>query len=390
MTTAPPSTGVDFDVVVIGAGVAGAALATALVRRGVSVALIDRARACAPCFKAEKVEPDQADLLRALDLFGAVRPTLTPIPTVASAAFGRVLKTVSLEQYGVDYWALDNAIRDAYSRESEIEVARVTGIDLAEEVRRVTLSDGRVIGTRLVVLAAGTTPKLSKALGLVRTPVRETHSMCFGFDVALGRPPGPDYASLTYYSERIPTRIGYITLFPIGERWRANLFAYLQPRDALTRDLYRAPTETIRRLLPRLERLVGELDVTSRVEGQVIDLYTGAGVPPRDGLVTMGDSFQSVCPATGSGLSKVLTDVLVLSERIPDWLETPGMDASRIAGFYDDPRKLACDAQSLDWAEHTRGFATERGLKWRLHRARSYVAMATHRFFGDDAPAPTM
>ncbi len=385
-----PSPGFDADVVIVGAGVAGASLALNLHRQGVSVALVDRARECAPCFKAEKVEPDQADLLRALGLFDDVRKTLTPIPTVASAAFGRVLKTVALEQYGVDYWDLDNALRDAYADRQAIDVARVTSIDVDGETRRVALSDGRELRTPLVVLATGTSPNLSASLGLVRQPIRDVHSFCFGFDVELEKPPGTGYASLTYYSERIPTRIGYITLFPIGARWRANLFTYLGPRDELRREITKAPRETIRALLPRLERLVGDMRVTSRVEGQVIELYTGAGVPARAGLVTMGDSFQSVCPATGSGLSKVLTDALVLSERIPTWLESPTVDAAAIASFYDDPRKRSTDATSLDWAEHTRGFATETGLKWRLHRARSYVEMATHRFFGHDEGSPTM
>jgi len=56
-------------------------------------------------------------------------------------------------------------------------------------------------------------------------------------------------------------------------------------------------------------------------------------------LVVIGDAFQSVCPATGTGLTRVLTDVDVLcNECIPDWLATPGMGPEKIDRFYTQAR----------------------------------------------------
>lgn len=362
-----------FDAVVVGAGVAGASAAAGLANRGLRVALVDRRARCAPCFKAEKVEPDQADLLRALSLFDGVRSKLTPIRAIASAYRGRVLDVVEMEQYGVDYWELTNAIRDLVPGSVEQCAKRVVQIDLSGERRRVVLDDGSALEGRLVVLATGISPGLAADLGLEYRDVRRPHSLVFGFDVEVERVP-EGFDSLTYYTERISTRLDYLTLFPIGARWRANLFGYIDPKDALARAFLRTPAEAVASSFPNLERLVGRLSATSRVEAQKIDLYQLSG-PPRAGLVAIGDAYQTVCPATGTGISKVLTDAVVLCDHLPRWIATPGMGSEKLADYYGDPRKRAGDAQSLDWAEHRRNFSTRTDLRWRVHRARTWIEM---------------
>ena len=258
------SNGELFDAVVVGAGVAGASAATGLANRGLRVALVDRHARCAPCFRAEKVEPDQADLLRELSLFDGVRSKLTPIRAIASAYRGRVLDVVEIEQYGVDYWEFTNAIQDLVPGSVEQCAKRVVQIDLSGERRRVVLEDGSALESRLAA--------------------------------------------------------------------------------------------------------------TSRVEAQKIDLYQLSG-PPRAGLVAIGDAYQSVCPATGTGISKVLTDAVVLCDHLPGWIATPGRGSEKLVDYYGDPRKRAGDAQSLDWAEHRRNFSTRTDLRWRVHRARTWIEM---------------
>lgn len=58
----------DADVVIVGAGLAGASAATVLARKGVRVMLIDSRQTYPACFKAEKIEPDQAELFRKFGL----------------------------------------------------------------------------------------------------------------------------------------------------------------------------------------------------------------------------------------------------------------------------------------------------------------------------------
>ena len=66
--------------------------------------------------------------------------------------------------------------------------------------------------------------------------------------------------------------------------------------------------------------LLGDYRVTTKIENRVIDLFV-ADAKPLDGVVMIGDALQGVCPATGTGLSKLLTDVVLLCEEyVPTWL----------------------------------------------------------------------
>ena len=64
--------------------------------------------------------------------------------------------------------------------------------------------------------------------------------------------PAFDFPALTYFSERASERIPYLTLFPIGNRMRANLFAYREADDPWLREMRRNPVETLNAALPRL------------------------------------------------------------------------------------------------------------------------------------------
>ena len=64
--------------------------------------------------------------------------------------------------------------------------------------------------------------------------------------------PAFDFPALTYFSERPSDRIPYITLFPVGKRMRANLFAYREADDPWLREMRRNPVETLNAALPRL------------------------------------------------------------------------------------------------------------------------------------------
>jgi len=78
-----------------------------------------------------------------------------------------------------------------------------------------------------------------------------------------------------------------------------------------------------------------------------VDLCVTTGYR-QAGVVLIGDAFATSCPAAGTGTNKVLTDVERLCRgHIGRWLASGGMDADKIADFYDDPVKLACEEHSL-------------------------------------------
>jgi hypothetical protein len=65
----------------------------------------------------------------------------------------------------------------------------------------------------------------------------------------------------------------------------------------------------------------------------------------------------------------VFNDVARLcSVHIPAWLATEGMAAAKIAGFYDDPVKKACDDWANAKAYHFKSVSIDRGLYWSAQR----------------------
>ena len=127
---------------------------------------------------------------------------------------------------------------------------------------------------------------------------------------------------------------------------RANLFGYRDLHDPWLKQFREAPQETLLAMWPRLRELMGDFTVPGFVKIRPVDLYVSHG-HRQDGIVLVGDAFATSCPAAGTGARKVLVDVERLCNvHIPRWLATPGMGEAKIAAFYDDPVKQACDALS--------------------------------------------
>jgi 2-polyprenyl-6-methoxyphenol hydroxylase-like FAD-dependent oxidoreductase len=134
------------------------------------------------------------------------------------------------------------------------------------------------------------------------------------------------------------------------------------------------PVETMNAVLPRLRRITGEYAVAGDVKIRPADVYVSTGYR-QPGIVLVGDAFAATCPVTGTGTDKVFTDVAQLCNvHIPAWLATEGMGADKIASFYDDPVKQACDAWSMAKAISFRKVTIENGLYWRAQRWARFLA----------------
>jgi hypothetical protein len=94
--------------------------------------------------------------------------------------------------------------------------------------------------------------------------------------VPVGRP-FFEFPALTYFSERASNRIPYMTLFPVGKRMRANLFAYREADDPWLREMRRKPVETLNAPLPRLRRITGEFDISGDIKIRPADIYVSTG-----------------------------------------------------------------------------------------------------------------
>jgi len=360
----------DHDVLILGAGLAGSCTAHLLARSGLRVGLVDPHHDRYPrLFRAEKIEADQIALLRRFGLFDLVLPRTRLIREILRVQGGRIRHRRKLEQYGISYQDIVNPIREALPAAVERIDGRATGL-VADALRpQVQLDDGRALSARLVIVANGGGHDLQKSLGLKKQTFQNELSMVFGFELV--RQDGRDFDddAVTVRPESTADRVGYLTLFRMGEMLRANFFTYWKATDAYTRALAKSPDEVLHQVLPGMERVIGDYRVRGRVEPFRIDLYRYSDAA-RPGIVFLADAYQSVCPTTGMGMSKVLTDVDVLCHHcVPHWMQAGRVDEAMVEAFYAHPLKQDVDARALKHALRGRRIATEDTLPARLRRA---------------------
>lgn len=357
------------DIAIIGGGLAGSLAAAMLGRAGIAAILVDPHHVYPPDFRIEKLSGDaQIDRFRRTGLADGVLRQATLDGENWIARFGLVLDRAPSRQYGLMYDALVNAVRAEIPDSVTRMVAKAVAVTASDDRQQIALSSGEVISARLLVLASGLQVGLRHGLGIGREITSAAHSVSIGFDMTRRDGSRFPFPAMTYFQERAGTRIPYITLFPIGSRMRANLFAYRPVDDPWLRAIRRTPVEAIDAVLPGLRRITGDFDVSGEVKVRPADLAISTGYR-RAGVVLVGDAFCTTCPVTGSGSDKVFTDVERLCNvHIPRWLASAGMGADKIAAFYDDPAKRACDAWSLRNARQFRSVTIGRGPYWGAQR----------------------
>ena len=363
------------DIAIIGGGLAGSTAAAMLGRAKISAVLIDPHQTYPFDFRVEKISGDeQLDRFYQTGIADSVLRSATHDGENWIARFGYLLDRKPSRQYGIMYDVLIAAVRAEIAAPAELIYAKVTDVSTSAERQKLTLSNGETISARLVVLANGLSIGLRHKLGVQRQVLSANHSISIGFDMApLGRP-AFEFPALTYFSEWTKERVAYVTLFPIENRMRANLFVYREVDDPWLREMRKNPVETMNAALPNLRRITGDYAITGDVKIRPADIYVSTGYR-QAGVVLVGDAFAATCPVTGTGTDKVFTDVARLCNvHIPAWLATEGMGAEKIASFYDDPVKQACDAWSIAKGISFRKVSIENGLYWRAQRWARFLA----------------
>jgi 2-polyprenyl-6-methoxyphenol hydroxylase-like FAD-dependent oxidoreductase len=362
------------DIAIVGGGLAGSTAAAMLGRAGVPAILIDPHVMYPPDLRCEKISGDQVNILRKTGLAEATLRAATLDGRVWLARFGYLVDKKPSDQYGIMYDTLVNTMRSQIPNDVETIHAKAIAISASPERQKIVLSNDDDISARLVVLANGLNVGLRHALGIERRVISDCHSITAGFDFTPVGRSAFDFPALTYYPERSRDCMAYLTLFPIGNVMRANLLVYRRMDDPWLRQLRQTPEQTLLALMPGLRRIVGEFKVTGPVKIRPADLYVTEG-HRQPGVVVIGDAFATSCPAAGTGTDKVFTDVERLCNvYIPDWLTTEGMDEDKIAAFYDDPVKTACDAWSTAKAYQLRSLSIDNGVSWRARRWARFVA----------------
>lgn len=327
------------DVAIIGAGFAGSCLAHALAHRSVDVTLVDRREAFPDVFRAEKIEPDQAVIMRELGLLELRAPHAGLVGEITCFDDGELYVSDTEEQYGISYSDTVTSLRENLPAGVDFVVGRVDGIHPDARAPKVSLRDGGSLTARLVVLATGGNDAILDSLGLERMYDPALRSLNLGFDLSWDGPPGYERNGFNYFMGRNHATLDYLTIFPIGDRIRANLFLQLGAKDPLVLAFKVDPMGCMFEWMPRLRELIGVPRVASKVQ-VVPTVFSRVKDPALPGVILAGEELQSVSPTTGMGLSKVLTDVRTLAELVPGWLASGPIDAGLTRRFYRDPRKL--------------------------------------------------
>ena len=358
-------------VVIAGGGLAGS-LASAMLRRAnIDAVLVDPHPTYPPEFRCEKLDEVQLETLRLTGLAETVLAAATPYKHYWAARFGRVVEKRPCKPQGIMYDTLVNTLR---RDGGPIVREKVASAATSADTQIVTLSNGDVISARLLVVATGLNVGLPHKLGIEREVISANHSISIGFDIAPRDREAFPFSSLTYFADRPADRMAYITVFPVGSAVRVNLFGYRDLHDPWMQQLRTAPQETLYALWPRLRPMMGDFVVLSPPKIRPVDLYVTKNYR-QPGIVLVGDAFSTACPAAGTGARKVLVDVERLCNiHIPRWLATNGMGADKIATYYDDPIKRACDALSLKKAHDLRSFSTDPSVRWAVLRFCKFIA----------------
>lgn len=368
------------DVAIVGGGLAGSLAAAVLARAGHRVALVDKRAVYPEEFRVEKIGGHQLEMFRRLGFLRGLESVASPYDRVLNIREGKVVDVSVGQAYGLPYADLVAMARGQISDPSTLIVDEVTAVSCSDDVQHLALASGRRLTARLVVLATGMAGAVGYKLGIRRRVLAERHSVSFGFTIARRDGAPFDFKALTCYGERTADGVDYLSLFPVRAGMRANLFMFRDPTDPVMRDLRRDTEATLLRLLPGLQPYLGDFHVTDRVQNWVMDLSVVEG-HLQDGVVLIGDAFQTNCPAAGTGVARLLVDVERLcTEYVPRWLTTSGMSREKISEFYADPDKAAADQQSLKMARFRQALTSRNDIGWDMRRRLHFLRRSiTHR-----------
>ena len=334
---------IEADVVILGAGLAGSIAAHALSQQGHDVLLVDCAAPLADPLQGEKIEPDQATLLRSLGLLDERVPAAEPIGVVRNYDGYAIEEFDTVEQYGISYFDTVAHIREVAGRRAHLETTAVSWIRPHPVRPHVGLSDGREVSARLVVVATDGNGELPEGLSLSRVVDDSLCSLWYGFDL---EGLDPDFTGFNYFLGKNPERVDFLTTFRIGDRVRAHVFTQQDRSNPAVVEATSSMDEALKSWFPDLGTHLGTVRISSPVQVLTATYRRIRDAGADDGVVIIGEEFQSVSPTTGARLTCTLTDVKVMCERhAPGWLAGP---RSEVRAFYADPEKLAVDRMAHD------------------------------------------
>jgi 2-polyprenyl-6-methoxyphenol hydroxylase-like FAD-dependent oxidoreductase len=305
-----------YDAIIVGSRVAGAATAMLLARHGLRVAAVDRARFPSDTLSTHQVQVPGVALLRRWGLLDRLVAAGTPASATLSFSNG---DTVLRGAYpAVDGVAAVLSPRRTLLDQTLVEAARDAGAEIQEGFIVEGLLDGggvrgtakggpaRELRAPLVIGADGKNSTVARAVGARTYRTRPASSAaCYGYFADLPVTGGEVYQ----YPDRLiglwPTNDG-LTIVYLGVP--ASRFAYLRADlDARFRATVGAAGDLRERLAAA--RQVEHLRAT-------VDLPNTLRRPAGPGWALIGDAGLVMDPITGQGIGNALRDADALAAAV--------------------------------------------------------------------------
>lgn len=363
------------DVVVVGAGPAGAAAAITLAKAGIETVVIDRAT-----FPRDKICGDglTAGALRHLEQLG-LDPSTVPSWTAASRCWIRspsgVTTAFDLPKDDGQYMAvatrfdLDAALVDL-ARSAGAKVLdghALTGASQDERRVEVQVDGLGTMRARWVIGADGMWSPLRKALGATTPDYRgEWHA--FRQYVSGVGPVAESDLYVSFEADLVP---GYFWSFPLGDG-RANVGFGIQRGGSLrTRDMKWLWPDLLER--PHLRAVLGP-DVTADEPHRAWPIPARVdGVEPTTGrVIFVGDAVAACDVMTGEGIGQALVTGIRAAESVI------GAEGSSDGGNESAPQRYRTALARELLADHRMSSLLVRGLSTPGGAARSVAIAATN------------
>lgn len=337
-----------FDVVVAGAGLPGLALATALARTGLGVALADAAPICAPEYdpatcdlRVYATSPGSATFLRAIGAWQAL-PSDRVAPIESMHIEGDTGAVLDFSAYDLGERALAWIVEERELRAALVESAlqagvaafggspfvglrfSAAGVDLVLEGVGADASEGVVLTARLLVGADGLRSWVRRAAGITVEP----------------RPYGQTGVVANFACERAHHGVARQWFRPDGSvlAWlplpgRRISIVWSAP-DALAAELLALPPEA---LAARVE------EAGARALGTLAPISASAGFPlallrlpttVAHRLALVGDAAHGVHPLAGQGVNLGFGDAFALAQVLAERGPVADVGAPVLLGRY--------------------------------------------------------
>lgn len=336
-----------YDVVVVGARVAGAATALELAAAGHRVLLVDRAEFPSDTLSTHAIARTGVLLLDRLGVLGTVLDSGAPaIRDVAFHHAGTTTHRTIKDRHGVDFVV---APRRHILDPLLIDAARAAGADLltgttvtdvvrdpsgrATGVRARTAHGPVAISARFVVGADGLRSRVARSVG---SPLVERHASGGALHYAYfrGHWPAMEYHVGEHCSAGIfPTHHGDACI------WVSNPVATARRTRRRSRDPMEALLAMIGEVSTDLLARTVDATASSTVRGQMrMPNHRRRSI--GDGWALVGDAAYHRDAITGHGISDALRDAALLARAV-DWALTGACDeATALAGYAAEQHRL--------------------------------------------------